>query len=128
MEKKQKGEQFRILDHARLPEKPISPNVKLLFLMSIASGLGIGGGAVFLLEMFDTSIRREEQIEKELGLSILAVIPPLRMPGHRLRKKIEMAAFICCVLYAGAFLSFFAVLNYKGLDRTINFIKLTLNI
>ncbi len=128
MEKKQKGEQFRILDHARLPEKPISPNVKFLFLMSVASGLGIGGGVIFLLEMFDTSIRREEQIENELGLPILAVIPPLKMPGHRLKKKFEMVAFICCTIYAAAFLSFFAVLNYKGLDRTINFIKLTLNI
>lgn len=40
MEKKQKGEQFRILDYARLPEKPISPNVKMMFLLSIAGEWG----------------------------------------------------------------------------------------
>ncbi|MCP4673088.1 MAG: protein GumC, partial [Desulfobacula sp.] len=44
MEKKQKGEQFRIIDYARLPEKPISPDVRKLFMFSIAIGLGIGGG------------------------------------------------------------------------------------
>ena len=31
MERKQKGEQFRVLDSARLPEKPIKPDMKKLF-------------------------------------------------------------------------------------------------
>jgi polysaccharide chain length determinant protein (PEP-CTERM system associated) len=128
MEKKQKGEQFRILDHARLPERPISPNVKLLFLLSIASGLGIGAGVIFLLEIFDSSIRREEQIEKDLGLKILAAIPPMKWPQDRAKRKIELVAFACLSVYAVIFFSFFAILNYKGLDRTINLIKSTLNI
>lgn len=128
MEKKQKGEQFRILDHARLPEKPISPNVKLLFLLSIASGLGIGGGITFLLEFFNSAIRREEQIEKELGLKILAAIPPLEWSYNKTKKRIEMFFFAGLSAYAVIFLTFFTILNIKGLDRTINFIKSTLNI
>ncbi len=128
MEKKQKGEQFRILDHARLPEKPISPDVKLLFLFSIAAGLGIGGGIVFLKEIMGISIiRREEQIEQDLGLTILASIPPLERPSDKIRQKIQMAAFIGFSLYAAMFLAFFAVLNAKGLDRTLNFLKTNLN-
>ncbi|MCP4671253.1 MAG: protein GumC [Desulfobacula sp.] len=128
MEKKQKGEQFRILDHARLPEKPISPNVKLLFLISLAGGLGIGGGLVFLREITGLSIiRRDEQIEKELGLTILATIPPLKKSSDKIKQKIETTAFIGCSLYAAIFLSFFAILNFKGLDRTVNFIKMNLN-
>ncbi|SDT96549.1 GumC family protein [Desulfobacula phenolica] len=127
MEKKQKGEQFRIIDHARLPEKPISPNVKLLFLLSLASGFGLGGGGIYLLEMFNTSIRREEQIEKNLGLTILAIIPHLKKKGHQVKAKVEMVAFVCFTIYATAFLSFFVILNSKGLDRTIYFIKSNLN-
>lgn len=128
MEKKQKGEQFRILDHARLPEKPISPNVRFLFLFSVAVGLGIGGGIVILREFIELSIiRREDQIEQGLGLTILASIPPLEKPSDKIRQKIQMAAFIGCSLYAGLFLAFFAVLNAKGLDRTLNFIKTNLN-
>ncbi len=129
MEKKQKGEHFMILDHARLPEKPISPNVKLLFLLSIVSGLGIGGGILFLREMIGMSIiRREDQIEKNLNLTILASIPVLEKPSDKIKQKVQMALFIGCSLYAAVFLTFFAILNYKGLDRTINFIKATLNI
>ncbi|MBU1342868.1 MAG: protein GumC [Proteobacteria bacterium] len=128
MEKKQKGEQFRILDHARLPEKPISPDVKVLFLLSIASGLGIGAGIIFLLEFFDSSIRREDQIEKELGLTILAAIPLLKKSNYKRKKALERIAFACFTLYATLFFSFFSILNYKGLDRTINFIKMNLNI
>lgn len=129
MEKKQKGEQFRILDHARLPEKPISPNVKMMFLLSIASGLGLGGGAIFLKELLNFSvIRRDDQIETELGLPILASIPPLEKPGDRKKQKIEWITFICCCSYGAIFLIFFALLNHKGLDRTINFIKTTLNL
>lgn len=128
MEKKQKGEQFRILDHARLPEKPITPNVKMLFLMSIAAGLGIGAGFIFLLEMFNTTIRWEEEIEEDFGLKIIAAIPPLAVPGHKMKKKLEVILFACCVIYAAAFLSFFSILNYKGLDRTMNTIKTTLNL
>ena len=129
MEKKQKGEQFRILDYARLPEKPISPNVKMLFLLSVAGGLGLGGGVLFLKELLTFSvIRRDDQIETGLGLPILASIPPLQKPGAKTKQKIEWVMFICCCSYSAVFLAFFAILNQKGLDRTINFIKTTLNL
>lgn len=129
MEKKQKGEQFRILDHARLPEKPISPNVKMMFLLSIAGGLGLGGGFLFLKELLTFSvIRRDDQIDTLLGLPILASIPPLEKPNGRTKKKIEWVMFICCCSYSAVFLAFFAILNHKGLDRTMNFIKTTLNL
>lgn len=129
MEKKQKGEQFRILDHARLPEKPISPNVKMMFLLSIAGGLGLGGSVLFLKELLTYSvIRRDDQIESQLGLPILASIPPLEKPGDRKKQRIEWIMFICFCSYSAVFMIFFAILNYKGLDRTINFIKTTLNL
>jgi len=127
MEKKQKGEQFRILDHARLPEKPFKPNVKLLFLITLATGFGIGGGITFLKETFDTSVKDHEQIEKDLGLPILASIPPIKLNKARRKEKIELVFFALCVVYTSIFLTFFAIINYKGLDRTINFIKMHIN-
>ena len=53
MERRQKGEQFRVLDRARLPNRPVQPNMQTLFLMTIAAGIGIGGGIIFLLEFMN---------------------------------------------------------------------------
>ena len=128
MEKKQKGEQFRILDHARLPEKPISPNVKIMFLLSVVGGLGLGGGVLFLKALLNFSvIHGNDQIETEIGLPILASIPQLEKPGGRTKQRFECVMFICCCCYSAVFLTFFAILNQKGLDRTLNVIKPTLN-
>ena len=129
MEKKQKGEQFRILDHARLPEKPISPNVKLLFLISVAVGLGLGGGIIFLKEVVNYSvIRQDRQIEGTLGLSIMGSIPPLENPNDKLKRRVEGIIFLSCCFYATLFFGFFFILNHKGLDRTINFLKTYINV
>jgi len=127
MEKRQKGEQFRIVDSARVPEKPISPDVQKYFFLSVLAGLGMAAGIIFLLEFFDASLRRDEQIEDELGLTILATIPELQAYKSKTRKWFEMTAFVGCSIYATALLMFFAVLHVRGLDRTINSVKVFLN-
>ncbi|MCP4671952.1 MAG: protein GumC, partial [Desulfobacula sp.] len=128
MEKKQKGEQFRIIDYARLPEKPISPDVKKLLMFSIAIGLGIGGGIIFLLEFLNPAIRSEEQITSGLGLTILASISPLSQPGDNTKKWIERIAFSIVSLYAAVVLLSFVILNAKGIDKTLGFVKTYINI
>lgn len=124
MEKKQKGEQFRILDHARLPEKPISPDIKKMLIFSLAAGLGLAGGIIFLFEVFDKSIRRDEDIEEKLGLPILASISPLKKTGSVLKDRIEKIAVLGFVMYGSALLSVFLVLDAKGINKTVNFIKM----
>lgn len=123
MEKKQKGEQFRILDHARIPEKPISPDVKKMLIFSIIGGLGASGGIIFLLEMFDSSIRRDEDIEDKLGLRILASIPPLKDSKSILKKRLDILFISLTAAYAFVMLAGFVILNEKGIDRVINFTK-----
>ena len=55
MEKKKKGEQFRILDYAKMPEKPLSPDPRKIFAISLAAGLGVGFGILFLFDMLNAS-------------------------------------------------------------------------
>ena len=128
MEKKQKGEQFRIIDYARLPEKPISPDVRKLFMFSIAIGLGIGGGIIFLLEFLNPVIRSEDEIETEIGLPILASIPPLAQPGDKMKKSLGLAAFSLVSFYAATILILFLFLNLKGINRTLSLIQTYINI
>ncbi len=128
MEKKQKGEQFRIIDYARLPEKPISPDVRKLFMFSIAIGLGIGGGIIFLLEFLNPVIRSEDEIETEIGLPILASIPPLAQPGDKMKKRLGFVAFAIVSVYAASVLLFFVFLNLIGIDKMLNFVQTYINI
>ena len=39
MEKKQKGEQFRIVDRAALPRKPVSQDMRKLFMLAVREGI-----------------------------------------------------------------------------------------
>jgi len=128
MEKKQKGEQFRILDYARLPEKPIKPDVRMLFMFSLAIGFGLGGGAIFLLEFINPTLRREEQIETEIGLPILASIPPLEKPGAGKKRWIGFVVFAIVCIYAISIFLLFYFFYFKGINKTLNFIQTIINI
>lgn len=77
LERRQIGEQFRTLDPARLPEKPISPNRPLIDLLGAFAGLGLGVGFVALLEYRDTSFRTDDEIVSALALPVVAVVPLL---------------------------------------------------
>ena len=75
LEKRQKGEQFRIIDPANLPEKPEKPDIFRIMLMGLAIGCGLGVGAPIALEQFQPAFRKPEDAESLLGLPILASIP-----------------------------------------------------
>ncbi|QTA90737.1 GumC family protein [Desulfonema magnum] len=55
IERKSIGQRFRILDSAKVSEKPVSPDIKKLFIISVLTGLGIGIGLMLLLDILDTS-------------------------------------------------------------------------
>ncbi len=123
MEKKQKGEQFRIVDHARLPEVPINADMKKLFLLFIGAGFGIGGGIIFLLEYLDNSFRKPEDLESVLALPVLCTVPKLI---HAKEKRMRMLNQVLSILFTGlsfALLAGFAVLSFKGFDETIAFVR-----
>lgn len=75
LEKRQKGEQFRILDPANLPITPESPNQLAILLGGLVVGCGLGGGSAVAAELLRPAFRREEETEKLLGVPVLAGIP-----------------------------------------------------
>jgi polysaccharide chain length determinant protein (PEP-CTERM system associated) len=83
LERRQIGEQFRVLDPARLPERPISPNRVQINTMGAMGGLALGLALVLLLEYRDRSLRSEADVRAALGLPVLAVIRTLGVPAER---------------------------------------------
>jgi len=123
MERKQKGEQFRILDPARTPIRPFKPDIKRILLMSVALGLGLGCGLAYLKEMMDTSYKTPEEMEKELQVPVLVTMP-IRYTQRELKRIKWKKALAFASVAVGFILSAVGiVLSIKGVDTTVNFIK-----
>jgi polysaccharide chain length determinant protein (PEP-CTERM system associated) len=75
LERRQIGEQFKILDPARLPERPYSPNRARIDFIGALVGLAVGLGLCVLMEYRDSSFRSEQDILASLALPVLAVVP-----------------------------------------------------
>jgi polysaccharide chain length determinant protein (PEP-CTERM system associated) len=75
LERQQIGEQFRILDEARVPTRPIGP--LRLEINGIATGIGLllGIGLLALLEIRDTTFRTEAEVLEVLALPVIALVP-----------------------------------------------------
>jgi len=78
LERKQQGEQFKILDPARLPEKPIKPDRNKILLIGCVIGLAAGLGLVWFRESMDRSFHTVSDIEGYLEIPVLATIPNLK--------------------------------------------------
>lgn len=128
MERKQKGEQFRVLDPARRPEKPISPNMKKLFLMIVAGSLAVGVGIVFGLEFIDNSFKRPEDVETDLKLPVLCTIPKLLNKKAILFRRLEYASFFAFGLLSLILFAGFTALTQKGVEQTLALFKKIINI
>ena len=66
----------QILDSARRPSKPISPNHSNDIVQGLVISLAIAFGLIFLIEFLDNSIRSINDIES-LRMTILGVIPAI---------------------------------------------------
>jgi uncharacterized protein involved in exopolysaccharide biosynthesis len=78
LERRQKGEQFRIVDPARVPEKPFKPDIPKVLLIGLFMAGGVGLGAAFFREQMDRSFRDAGDLEVAVGLRVLANIPKVK--------------------------------------------------
>ena len=126
IQKKNKGEQFRVIDYAKLPEKPVSPDMRRLFLIFTAAGLGIGGAIIFMYEFFDTSIRKPEALQERLALPVLMVMPdmePVSGKRSRLLRRLELSLSAAGVLVCLSLLACLASLTVLNVPRAARIIK-----
>jgi polysaccharide chain length determinant protein (PEP-CTERM system associated) len=87
LERRQIGEQFKVLDAAHLPEQPFSPNRARFDLIGAAIGLGLGLGLALLLEYLDTSMRSAADVLTALMLPVLAQVPYVETGEDRRRQR-----------------------------------------
>lgn len=93
LEQRWKGVQFRILDPAHVPERPVFPKRSLFVMAGIVLGLVVGLGAALAVEALDHSVKSVRELGIVLPYPLLATIPhvDLRHPAASLRAR-EMGA------------------------------------
>jgi len=88
LERRQIGEQFRILDPASLPGRPYNDAKRIGVIASGAiAGFVLGLLVVGWLEYRDSSLKREEDVVRLLELPVLALIPRVVSDGERRRGR-----------------------------------------
>ncbi|MBS0182675.1 MAG: AAA family ATPase [Nitrospira sp.] len=75
LEKRQQGEQFRVLDEANLPQKPEKPNRLVIMMFGLIGGCALGVGLAVGLEHLNPTFRRREEVEILPGMQVLATVP-----------------------------------------------------
>jgi len=83
LERRQIGEQFKLLDPARIAEKPFSPNRLRLNLIGMGAGLAVSLLLVVLLEYRDNTFKTDAEVARVLSLPVLAVIPLMRTTAEQ---------------------------------------------
>jgi polysaccharide chain length determinant protein (PEP-CTERM system associated) len=113
LERRQIGEQFKVIDPARVPEKPYSPDRVRLNSMGAIGGLVFGLGMVALIELRNSTFRTEQDILSVLALPVLATVPAIITSTERrtARRRRLIAAgigvsFLLCAVTAAAAWSF----------------------
>jgi polysaccharide chain length determinant protein (PEP-CTERM system associated) len=105
LQRRQIGEQFRVLDPAQVPERPVSPNRQRMIALAGGAGLALGAALVWLFEFLDRSLKSDEEVQAMLKLPVLAVVPVMRSRKERRNRLILNVLFhtslaavvlVCC--------------------------------
>jgi polysaccharide biosynthesis transport protein len=70
----------RIVEAATPPTAPVRPRRLWNLGLSLAVGLGLGIAVAVALEYFDTTVRTPDDVERYLGLPVIAIIPRFETP------------------------------------------------
>jgi uncharacterized protein involved in exopolysaccharide biosynthesis len=92
LERRQKGEQFQVLDPANLPDSPFMPNRLLVFGIAIIAAMAIGFGGSIGLEVMDPTLRSVKEFKSFFEFHVLASIPVFQDKEYVQRMAIRKAA------------------------------------
>jgi succinoglycan biosynthesis transport protein ExoP len=92
LEKRQEGQQYRLIDQPSLPTVPSSPNRIKISLGSAAAGIGLGLALAFLMNVRDRSFYSEEDLSKHFALPLVVGVP-LLLTSNEERLRTRKRAF-----------------------------------
>ncbi|MCC5956530.1 MAG: hypothetical protein JJU07_10520 [Natronohydrobacter sp.] len=91
---------FELVEEATIPEFPISRSKKRTVMMGAVAGVILGVIAAFAMEVMRPALRSARQVERELGMRPVLVLPELVMPGERRKTLLGWIAGACLFVLA----------------------------
>jgi polysaccharide biosynthesis transport protein len=73
---------IHVIDSPLRPKAPVSPNIPVNISFGIVAGLALGLAAAFGRDRLDRSIKRPEDIEAELGVHFIGLVPQVATAGE----------------------------------------------
>lgn len=113
LERRQVGEQFKILDPPRQSERPAWPNRRLFDLGGAVAGLLLGVLLASLLEYLDKSLKVEADVVAALALPVVGVIPTVMTRRERFRERWRRAAVSAAIVVGLAMCAATAWLRFR---------------
>lgn len=98
LERRQLGEQFRILEPASPPPGPSAPNRPLILVLGLLFGVVLGVAAGVVREALGGSLYGVSEVQSALSIPVLAAIPAISFAAdieRKRRRKIWIAALAC---------------------------------
>ncbi len=87
----EEGTKFKVLEPARLPLRPVRPNLWKIFFFSLTLGMFLGAAAAFVAEYLDQSFQSSKELEDALELPVLGSVSTIITDGdieaRRQRRK-----------------------------------------
>jgi uncharacterized protein involved in exopolysaccharide biosynthesis len=110
LEKRQEGQQFRLVDPPNFPAIPSSPKRLKITLGALAGGILLGLALAFLMEMKDSSLRTERDCAQQFAPPFVVGVPLLPTPHeNRIRTWKHIAEWggglglLACVVVVEAY-------------------------
>ena len=66
------------LDEAEVPQSPSSPNIRRNVLLGFIAGAGLMVVLMVVADVFDDRVKRPEDIEELMGLTLLGIVPAMK--------------------------------------------------
>ncbi|MGI8873777.1 MAG: polysaccharide biosynthesis tyrosine autokinase [Egibacteraceae bacterium] len=108
------GSNAQVIEPAAVPGAPVSPNPQRNAILALVLAILAGVGLVILVDRMDRRLRDADEIEKMLGLPLLAVLSKEAFPGGRPTKRSALA-----------FQTLRDSLTYFNVDETLRIIAVT---
>ncbi|MDJ0789513.1 MAG: Wzz/FepE/Etk N-terminal domain-containing protein [Myxococcota bacterium] len=125
MERRQKGEKFRVLEEA-VPDPGLSsPNRPAIVALGGVLGLALGLGLAVLLGAADRSFHRPRELQDRLGIPVLATVPNVLLASDHAatRRKRLLGAFgaaaVTGIVLVGAVAGNWAVNGVPGVVKEL---------